>query len=845
MTDWGLIPIMKKMTILLAMVVAVACSRAEGGDWDIPSEKEKFHVFILMGQSNMAGGIPGKELTKEDKTPVPHIVLRRGRAWIPAAHPLHLGGKKNGFGLGLPFAEEYLKNHPGVTVGLVPCASRGKRIDLLKKGSNIYRAAMGKTKLALETGTIKAILWHQGESDTVTDERADSYEEKLHQLIADVRKDLGSPDLPFIVGDLGQLYGIGENNLNPDPAKVARIKEIRDALKGVLKKVKNTGFVETTGLTYSDAPKCTHFDRESYITLGRRYCGVYGTIIENENVKVTTDRSESKASEPLHKALSLIEAGKEREAAQYLDAGWVDRFSPPIRDSVPGPFLPGYWGFSRARGNKVYLFIRNWQPGNVMQLPNGDLPIKQTTCRALTGGRVRLKWPLGTEIFMDRSERDPVTTVVEYQVEGNAERMHKVHVPDWRDPSLNASEESIAAWRKLKFGLFVHWGPCTVGGIGISWKRDGSKMGRLRKGGTGVNGAYKADSFYDNLYKEFRNENFDAEQWALTAKEAGMKYMVVITKHHDGFCMFDSKVMDYDIMSTPYGKDTAKQLADACHKHGIKLGWYYSPRDWYQRDFGQEATHHKYCELYLAQLRELCTNYGRIDILWFDCLDSPQYLWKTVPEESVRLIRKLQPDIVINDRSGLRGDFDTAENHVGPFERERPWESCMTIARGWSWRASANQNPKPLQYLIQQLVTTVGRDGNLLLGLGPKPDGTFEPKQVARLKEIGAWLKKNGESIYGTRGGPFISAKDFASSCKGNTIYLHLLNKRREVVLPEMKAEVESVSILNGGPIIPMHKDANHLIRIDDKLVDPIDTIIVITTNKSAESMKPAEIVKE
>ena len=192
-----------------------------GKDWRIHEDKSKFHIFILYGQSNMAGGIPGKELTKEDKTPVPHIVLRRGKGWIPAAHPLHLGGKKNGFGLGLPFAEEYLKNHPGVTVGLVPCASGGKRIDLLKKGSNLYRAAMGKSRLALETGTIKGILWHQGESDTVTDERADCYEKKLHQLIADMREDLKTPNLPFIVGDLAQLYGIGENRkVPPAPEKI-------------------------------------------------------------------------------------------------------------------------------------------------------------------------------------------------------------------------------------------------------------------------------------------------------------------------------------------------------------------------------------------------------------------------------------------------------------------------------------------------------------------------------------------------------------------------------------------------------------------------------------------------
>ena len=252
---------------------------AAGNDWEIPSDKKDFHVFLLMGQSNMAGGIHGRELTDEDKTPVPGIVIRRGKGWIPAAHPIHVGGKKNGFGLGLPFAREYKKHHPGVTVGLVPCASGGKRIDLLRKGSNLYRAAMGKTQLALEMGTIKGVLWHQGESDTVTHERADSYENKLHQLIVDVRAELRSPDLPFIVGDLGQLYGIGEKR-EPDLDKVARVKKVRAALRGVPEKVKNTALVETTGLTYSDAPKCTHFDKNSYITLGQRYAEAYERVLE-------------------------------------------------------------------------------------------------------------------------------------------------------------------------------------------------------------------------------------------------------------------------------------------------------------------------------------------------------------------------------------------------------------------------------------------------------------------------------------------------------------------------------------------------------------------------------------
>lgn len=298
---------MKKMMILLTMVVAVACLRAEGGDWDIPTEKEKFHVFLLMGQSNMAGGIkkhqPG-HLLPEDKIPVPHIVQVKTNIanvkklyWFPAAHPLHVRpGRPNSFGLGIPFAKEYLKKHPGVTVGLLPTAYGGKRIDLLKKGTALYRGSISKAQWAMETGTIKGVLWHQGESDTVTEERANTYEGKLHKLIADVREDLKMPDLPFIVGDLGQLFGIGENNPNPDPERVANINKVRNALKSVPDKVKNTACVSTVGLTYVDTPKCTHFDRKSYITLGERYCEVYEKTVQNKDNQ-TEENRESKAEE--------------------------------------------------------------------------------------------------------------------------------------------------------------------------------------------------------------------------------------------------------------------------------------------------------------------------------------------------------------------------------------------------------------------------------------------------------------------------------------------------------------------------------------------------------------------
>jgi hypothetical protein len=250
-----------------------------GKDWQIPANKEDFHVFVLYGQSNMAGGIkpwqPG-HLLPEDKVPVPHVLQVRSHArlflekgWFPAVHPLHvIPGRPNSFGLGLPFAKKYLEKHPGVTVGLLPCAYGGKRMDLLKEGSGLYKAAIAKCKFAMQKGTIKGILWHQGESDAFNEERAAAYEEKLHQLVAAFRKDLGIPDLPFISGEITLKYP------KTNPVQVAN--------RTLPEKVKNTGWAAIEGLTFVDGEKRVHFDRESYIELGHRYCEAYEKIINKQ-----------------------------------------------------------------------------------------------------------------------------------------------------------------------------------------------------------------------------------------------------------------------------------------------------------------------------------------------------------------------------------------------------------------------------------------------------------------------------------------------------------------------------------------------------------------------------------
>jgi len=243
-------------------------SRKLTGDWQIPEDKSKFHVFLLMGQSNMAGGLKPRHkgyLLEEDKIPVPHILMIPQHKnmtkpfWKPAAHPLHLrGGRGCGFGLGLPFAKRYLEKNPGVTVGLVPLASGGKNIGRLNKGSKIYEDGMLKAEFAARHGIIKGVLWHQGESDRGP-QGSLAYEGKLHGMIADLRKDLQIPNLPFVVGDLGGFT-------KPTPEGIARVRAV---LRSLPEKVPHTGFVESAGLKRSDR---AHFDRPSYVELGHRYC---------------------------------------------------------------------------------------------------------------------------------------------------------------------------------------------------------------------------------------------------------------------------------------------------------------------------------------------------------------------------------------------------------------------------------------------------------------------------------------------------------------------------------------------------------------------------------------------
>jgi alpha-L-fucosidase len=397
-------------------------------------------------------------------------------------------------------------------------------------------------------------------------------------------------------------------------------------------------------------------------------------------------------------------------------------------------------------------------------------------------------------------------------------------------PVLGAAEEAdprLSWWREARFGLFVHWGPVSLQGTEIGWSRAGERRG-YRGPGTEV----PAD-VYDNLYRQFNPTEFNAAAWVKIAQSAGMKYIVFTSRHHDGFSLFDTRASDYKITSpqSPFRRDIVKELAAAAHAAGLKFGLYYSQPDWHHPDAFVPERHDRYLAYLQTQVRELLTNYGRVDILWFDGLGKQAEDYGAIAVN--RMARELQPHLLINNRNGLPGDFDTPEQRVGKYQDTRPWESCITICRQWAWKP--DDPMKSLEECLQTLVRCAGGDGNLLFNVGPMPDGRIEPRQVARLREMGAWLQRHGDTIYGTRGGPWHPTKAYASTRRGRTVYLHIFNwGQGPLELPVLPRAVVAATLVGGGRAGVRQENGKLVVTVDPAARSPIDTIVQLELDGSA-----------
>jgi alpha-L-fucosidase len=409
-----------------------------------------------------------------------------------------------------------------------------------------------------------------------------------------------------------------------------------------------------------------------------------------------------------------------------------------------------------------------------------------------------------------------------------------------------ATDPRLRWWREARFGLFVHWGPVSLRGTEIGWSR----------------GAEVAESDYDRLYRDFNPSRFDARAWARLAKEAGMKYLVLTTKHHDGFCLWDSALTDYDIAATPFGRDILRELARACRQEGLRFCAYHSICDWRHPDYPlgspggksikPQANMTRYNQYLKGQVEELIHLYGPLGILWFDGeWESP---WTAeFGLDLYRHCRTLQPSILVNNRVGkarqgmegtsaqgvFAGDYDTPEQRIGQFQTDRPWESCITLCRQWAWKP--DDPMKSLAECIQTLVYCAGGDGNLLLNVGPMPSGEIEPRQAKRLRETGAWLRRYGQTIYQTRGGPFKPGSWGASTHRGRDVYVHVLRWEggSMLTLPAIDARIVRSKLLSGGSLTVRQADANLVIEVPPADQQPIDTIIRLRLDRSASRLAP------
>lgn len=362
----------------------------------------------------------------------------------------------------------------------------------------------------------------------------------------------------------------------------------------------------------------------------------------------------------------------------------------------------------------------------------------------------------------------------------------------------------MAWWREARFGLFIHWGLYAIPA--------GEWGGKTNYGEWIRNNAQIPIETYDKFVGQFNPVKFKAADWVKLAKDAGMKYIVITSKHHDGFAIFDSKISDFDVMATPFKRDILKELAEACRREGIKLCFYHSIMDWHHPDYlprrpwevkdrpAAGADYDRYVRYMKAQLKELLTNYGDLGVLWFD--GEWESTWTEARGRDLYdYVRSLQPGIIINNRvgasrSGMEG-FSDNQNSAGDFgtpEQTIPatgipgadWETCLTMNDNWGYNKN-DQAWKSTRDLIQKLADIASKGGNFLLNVGPTSEGLFPGPSIDRLAAIGRWMKANGEAIHGTQASPFKSLAWGRATQKaaggGTRLYLHIFDWPKDGML--------------------------------------------------------------
>ncbi len=359
-------------------------------------------------------------------------------------------------------------------------------------------------------------------------------------------------------------------------------------------------------------------------------------------------------------------------------------------------------------------------------------------------------------------------------------------------------------WHDARFGMFVHWGLY-------------SQLGRHE---WVMNRERIPVPEYEKLAASWKPKARPARDWARLAKQAGMKYVVMTTKHHEGFCLWDTKLTGYNAVQCGPGRDLVAEYVEACREFGLKIGFYYSLMDWHHPDGARcvkhEASRRRFVAYTHGLVRELMSNYGKIDVLWYDVawpLPTPE-LW-----ESARLnamVRSIQPHIIINNRALLDEDFGTPEEHIVAEKTGRAWEACMTFNGSWGWQATPPEDWHSVRSVLNMLRQVSAEGGNLLLNIGPKPDGSIPELAVERLHAVGKWLSKNGEAAYGKKDvvqGRFEWMNTGQFTLSGRTAYYWCARwPGTELALGGIKTKLLRASILADGEALGFRQEKDRIV---------------------------------
>ncbi len=440
-------------------------------------------------------------------------------------------------------------------------------------------------------------------------------------------------------------------------------------------------------------------------------------------------------------------------------------------------------------------------------------------------------------------------------------------VKNYLNESRTQYEARMEWWSQARFGMFIHWGLYSI--PAGEWKGSTNHAEWIRTT------AQIPLAEYDKFVGQFNPVKFNATEWVRMAKNAGMKYITITSKHHDGFCLFDSKYTDFDVMSTPFKRDILKELADACHKEGIKICWYHSIMDWHHPDYLPRrewekdrpttgADYDRYVQHLKSQLKELLTNYGEISVLWFD--GEWESTWnQKYGSEIYNYVRSLQPNIIINNRVGagragmegftkegeFAGDFGTPEQEIPATGMPGLyWETCMTMNNNWGFNKH-DDHWKSAEDLVRKLADIASKGGNFLLNVGPTSRGVFPQQSIDRLREIGEWMKFNDEAIYSTKASPFKSLSWGRCTQKpidgGVRLFLHVFEwpSDGKLVVPGILNQAKQAYMLadpkHTSLIVGRNEDAL-VISVPTKAPDAINNVVVLDVVGKIDITSPPSI---